>query len=251
MAAFDGVMVARGDLGVELPLEEVPIVQKRAVQMCRESAKPVIVATQMLESMIENSRPTRAEASDVANAILDGADAVMLSGETSVGKHPNLVVQTMASIVAYTEENGLERVPRLPKKKDPSIGEAITKAGVDVAKTLHASFLTAFSETGATARVMSAARPKPRMLVFTPSAAIQQQLSIVWGIKCFLVPPASHTDQMVEQIDAELLANNLAQPGELAVLIAGVPPGIAGSTNGLRVHTIGAGSVERRVGGGV
>ncbi len=174
--AFDGVMVARGDLGVELPLEQVPIVQKRAVQMCREAGKPVIVATQMLESMMENSRPSRAEASDVANAILDGADAVMLSGETSVGKHPNLVVRTMASIVDYTEENGLERLPKLPKRKDVSVAEAITKEAVDVAKTIGASYLIAFTETGQSARVMAASRPRIPMMAFTPNAAVRQQL---------------------------------------------------------------------------
>ncbi len=244
--AFDGVMVARGDLGVELPLAEVPIVQKRAVQMCREASKPVIVATQMLESMMENSRPTRAEASDVANAVLDGADAVMLSGETSVGKHPNLVVQTMASIVSYTEDNGLERMPKLPKKKELRVGEAVTKSAVDVAKSLKADYLAAFTETGVTARIMAATRPKMRMIVFTPSIAVQQQLSVVWGIKTFLVPPASHTDQMVELIDAELLATGLGKEGEIAILIAGVPPGIAGTTNSIRVHRVGAGSVERR-----
>ncbi len=248
VAAFDGIMVARGDLGVELPLEEVPIVQKKAVQMCREAAKPVIVATQMLESMIENSRPTRAEASDVANAVLDGADAVMLSGETSVGKHPNTAVRTMASIVDYTEEHGLDRLPRLPKRKDKGVGFAVTKAGVDVAKTVDAAFLVAFSETGRVARYMAAARPRVRMLVFTPSALTQQQLSVVWGVTCFLVPAASHTDGMVEQIDAELLATGVGRPGELAVVIAGVPPGVSGTTNGLRVHTIGAGSIERTVG---
>ncbi|MGB8019721.1 MAG: pyruvate kinase [Candidatus Nanopelagicales bacterium] len=245
--AFDGIMVARGDLGVELPLEEVPIVQKAAVQRCREAAKPVIVATQMLESMMENSRPTRAEASDVANAILDGADAVMLSGETSVGKHPNLVVRTMARIVDYTEEKGLERLPSLPKKKKPQVGEAVTKAGVDVANALGASYLTAFSESGTTARIMSASRPRIPMMVFTPSASVRQQLALVWGLECFLVPPATHTDQMVEQIDSELLASSKAKPGQLCVLIAGVPPGMPGTTNSLRVHTIGAGSVERQL----
>jgi len=245
--AFDGVMVARGDLGVELPLEEVPIVQKRAIQMCREAHKPVIVATQMLESMMENSRPTRAEASDVANAVLDGADAVMLSGETSVGKHPNLVVETMASIVSFAEENGLERMPRLPKQKVMSISEAVTKSAVDLARRTDANYIAIFTETGRSAREVASSRPKMRMLVFTPSAAVQQQLSVLWGVKCFLVPPSSHTDQMVEQIDAELLAGGMGRAGEIAVIIAGVPPGVAGTTNGLRVHTVGAGSVERPV----
>jgi pyruvate kinase len=183
----------------------------------------------------------------VANAILDGADAVMLSGETSVGKHPNLVVSTMARIVDYTEEMGLERLPKLPKKKDMSIGEAVTKESVDVAKALRASYLIAFSETGLSARIMAASRPKIPMMVFTPNAAIRNQLAVVWGLETFLVPPASHTDQMVEQIDAELLAGDRAQAGQLCVLIAGVPPGIAGTTNSMRVHTIGAGSIERRI----
>jgi pyruvate kinase len=247
VAAFDGVMVARGDLGVELPLEEVPIVQKQAIQMCREANKPVIVATQMLESMMENTRPTRAEASDVANAVLDGADAVMLSGETSVGKHPNVVVQTMAAIVSYAEENGLERMPRLPKKKGLTVSEAVTRSGVDLARRTDASYIAIFTETGRTAREVSSSRPKMRLLAFTPSVAVQQQLSVVWGVECFLVPPAMHTDQMVEQIDAELLAGGVGRAGEVAVIIAGVPPGISGTTNGLRVHHVGAGSVERRV----
>ena len=247
VAAFDGVMVARGDLGVELPLEQVPIVQKRAIQMCREAAKPVIVATQMLESMMENSRPSRAEASDVANAVLDGADAVMLSGETSVGRHPNLVVKTMASIVDYAEENGLERLPKLPKRKDLPVGAIVTKTGVDLAKSLDANYLIVFTETGSAARVMAAARPRIPMMAFTPNAAIRQQLSMVWGMNTSLVPPATHTDQMVEQIDAELLSRFPQCSGDIAVLIAGVPPGQSGTTNMLRVHRIGAGSVERRV----
>jgi pyruvate kinase len=245
--AFDGVMVARGDLGVELPLEQVPIVQKLAVQMCREEAKPVIVATQMLESMMENSRPTRAEASDVANAILDGADAVMLSGETSVGKHPNLVVRTMASIVDYTEENGLERLPKLPKRKDLDVAEAIAKEAVDVAKTIGARHLVAFTETGRSARIMAASRPRIPMMAFTPNVAVRHQLSVVWGMHTSLVAPASHTDQMVEQIDTELLAKDDTRVGERCVLIAGVPPGISGSTNSMRVHVIGSGSIERRL----
>jgi pyruvate kinase len=244
--AFDGVMVARGDLGVEVPLEEVPLVQKQAIQMCREAAKPVIVATQMLESMMQNSRPTRAETSDVANAILDGADAVMLSGETSVGKHPRLAVQTMARIVEFTEDNGLERLPKLPKKPNPATSAAVTKAAVDVAKTLGIPWLTAFTETGRTARIMTSTRPRPRMMVFTPDPAVQHQLAVVWGVEVFLVPPATHTDQMVEQIDAALLTGGRAAPGDVAVLISGVPPGVTGTVNGLRVHVIGGGAIERR-----
>jgi pyruvate kinase len=164
-----------------------------------------------------------------------------------VGKHPNLVVQTMARIVDYTEEQGLERLPKLPKKKVVGVAEAITKESVDVAKTIGASYLVAFTETGQSARVMAASRPRIPMMAFTPNAAIRHQLSVVWGMDVSLVAPAAHTDQMVEQIDAELLSGDRATAGELVVLIAGVPPGIAGTTNSMRVHRIGAGSVERRV----
>jgi pyruvate kinase len=153
----------------------------------------------------------------------------------------------MASIVDYTEENGLERLPKLPKRKNVSVAEAITKEAVDVAKTIGASYLVAFTETGQSARVMAASRPRIPMMAFTPNAAVRNQLAVVWGMHTSLVPPASHTDQMVEQIDAELLARNETRVGERCVLIAGVPPGIAGSTNSMRVHNIGAGSVERRV----
>jgi pyruvate kinase len=249
VSAFDGVMVARGDLGVELPLEEVPIVQKRAIQMCREAAKPVIVATQMLESMMTNTRPTRAEASDVANAVLDGADAVMLSGETSVGKHPNLVVKTMARIVAYSEDHGLERLPKLAKKKDMTTADATTKAAVDLAKNVKAAWLTAFTETGRTACIIASTRPRPGVMVFTPNPSVRNQMSIVWGVRTFLVPPASHTDGMVETIDAELLASHEANPGDIAIVIAGVPPGVSGTVNGLRVHVVGSGSGERALPG--
>ena len=157
--AFDGIMVARGDLGVELPLEAVPIVQKRAVELCRRMAKPVIVATQMLESMIDNPVPTRAETSDVANAVLDGADAVMLSGETSVGKYPVVVVETMARIVDSTEEHGLERIAPLTTKPRTQ-GGAITLAAMEVAEFVEAKYLCIFTESGDTARRMSRLRPQ-------------------------------------------------------------------------------------------
>ena len=156
IAAFDGVMVARGDLGVELPLEAVPLVQKRAIHLCREAGKPVIVATQMLDSMAVANRPTRAEASDVANAVLDGADALMLSGETSVGDHPNLVVETMSRIIEHVETEALHQLPSLSDPWTGSTARALTHAAVDVAEGVDATHLIAFTETGSSARLIVA-----------------------------------------------------------------------------------------------
>src|SRR6478735_831927 len=236
--AFDGIMVARGDLGVELPLEAVPIVQKRAVELCRRMAKPVIVATQMLESMIENPVPTRAETSDVANAVLDGADAVMLSGETSVGKYPVVVVETMAKIVASTEEHGLERILPLTAKPRTQ-GGAITLAAVEVADFVEAKYLCLFTESGDTARRMSRIRSKIPMIAFTPEPAIRRRMALTWGVQSTLVEHVPHTDRMFIQVDDYLLANNLAKVGDKVVVISGSPPGIIGSTNDIRVHKVG------------
>jgi len=236
--AFDSIMVARGDLGVELPLEAVPIVQKRAVEIARRLAKPVIVATQMLESMISSPVPTRAETSDVANAVLDGADAVMLSGETSVGEYPVVTVQTMARIVASTEEHGLERIAPLGSKPRTQ-GGAITLAAVDVAKFVDAKFLCVFTESGDSARRMSRLRSSIPMIAFTPHEAIRRRMALTWGLQTFEVETVTHTDAMFLQVDEILLAEGLAQPGDKVVVIAGSPPGITGSTNDLRVHRIG------------
>src|SRR6187431_1803128 len=236
--AFDGIMVARGDLGVELPLEAVPIVQKRAVELCRRMAKPVIVATQMLESMIENPVPTRAETSDVANAVLDGADAVMLSGETSVGAHPIVVVETMARIVESTEDHGLERILPLTAKPRTQ-GGAITLAAVEVADFVDAKFLCLFTESGDTARRMSRIRSKIPMLAFTPLPAIRRRMALTWGVKSTLVEHVTHTDRMFIQVDDYLLTNDLAKVGDKVVVISGSPPGIVGSTNDIRVHKVG------------
>ncbi|RDB48008.1 pyruvate kinase, partial [Tsukamurella tyrosinosolvens] len=180
--AFDAVMVARGDLGVELPLEEVPLVQKRAIQIARENAKPVIVATQMLESMIENSRPTRAEASDVANAVLDGADAVMLSGEVSVGKYPIETVRTMAKIVCAVEdvEDGAPSVPPLnhvPRTK-PGI---LSYAARDIGERLNAKALVAFTQSGDTVRRLARLHTRLPLLAFTPLPEVRSQLALSWG----------------------------------------------------------------------
>jgi pyruvate kinase len=238
--AFDGVMVARGDLGVELPLEMVPLVQKRAVQMCREAGKPVIVATQMLDSMITANRPTRAEVSDVANAVLDGADALMLSGETSVGEHPSLVVETMARIIEHVEQEALASLPLLVDERVGSTARALTHAAVGVADDVDAAYLIAFTETGLSARLISRWRNVTNLLAFTPNPRVRSQLSLVWGVETFLVPQVTHTDDMVQQVDRSLLEIGRATVGERVVIVAGVPPGVPGTTNGMRVHRLGS-----------
>ena len=236
--AFDGIMVARGDLGVELPLDQVPLVQKTAVQMCREDAKPVIVATQMLDSMIENARPTRAEASDVANAVLDGADAVMLSGETSIGKYPILTVSTMARIITTTEAGGLG-VPRL--QHDPKThGGALTVAASQIARMIGAKALVAFSQTGDTVRRLARLHCDLPLLAFTPVPEVEHQLALSWGVETFHMPFVQHTDDMFRQVDQALIGLGRADPGDYVVVVAGSPPGTPGSTNTLRVHQLGS-----------
>ncbi len=236
--AFDAVMVARGDLGVELPFEEVPLVQKLAIEIARRNAKPVIVATQVLESMIENSRPTRAEVSDCANAVLDGADAIMLSGETSVGKWPIEAVTAMARIIESTEEHGLERVPGLGTRPR-TVGGAVTAAAAEIGELLGARYLVTFTHSGDSAKRLSRIRSKLPMLAFTPMQDTRSQLTLTWGIETYLVPMARHTDEMAAQVDDSLLENGRCAPGDTVVIVAGSPPGIPGSTNALRVHHIG------------
>ncbi|MEP7369221.1 MAG: pyruvate kinase, partial [Dermatophilaceae bacterium] len=236
--AFDAVMVARGDLGVELPFEEVPLVQKLAIEMTRRNAKPVIVATQVLDSMIESPRPTRAEVSDCANAVLDGADAIMLSGETSVGKWPIKAVATMAKIIESTEEHGLERVPGLGTHPH-TVGGAVTAAAEEIGRLLGAKYLVTFTLSGDSAKRLSRLRSKLPMLAFTPTQATRSQLSLTWGIETYLVPMVRHTDEMARQVDESLLESGRCAVGDLVVIVAGSPPGIPGSTNALRVHRIG------------
>ncbi|WP_328392332.1 pyruvate kinase [Nocardia sp. NBC_00416] len=235
--AFDAVMVARGDLGVELPLEQVPIVQKRAIQMARENAKPVIVATQMLESMIENSRPTRAEASDVANAVLDGADAVMLSGETSVGKYPIETVRTMARIVhaVETESTSVPPLTHTPRTKRG----VISYAARDIGERLNAKALVAFTQSGDTVRRLARLHTPLPLLAFTPLPEVRSQLALTWGTETFIVPTVDSTDAMIQQVDQALLSMNRYTKGDLVVIVAGSPPGTVGSTNLIHVHRIG------------
>jgi pyruvate kinase len=244
LESFDAIMIARGDLGVELPLEEVPLVQKSAIQLARQIGKPVIVATQMLESMITSSRPTRAEASDVANAVLDGADALMLSGETSVGENPVGVVETMARIIEHVEEEALEQLPELQTESQGSTGRALTTAAVAVGKAIAAKYLIAFTETGRSVRLMARHRSSTQILAFATAQRVQRQLSLVWGAETFHAATVKHTDEMVATVDRHLTSNKLAKYGELVVVVAGVPPGVPGTTNGMRVHKVGTGADE-------
>ncbi|MEU2153589.1 pyruvate kinase [Streptomyces sp. NPDC019396] len=241
VAAFDGIMVARGDLGVEMPLEQVPIVQKRAIKLAKRNAKPVIVATQMLDSMVDNSRPTRAEASDVANAVIDGTDAVMLSGETSVGSYPVETVRTMSRIVAAAEEDILARgLPPLTERNKPRTqGGAVARAAAEIGDFLGARFLVAFTQSGDTVRRLSRYRSPIPLLAFTPDPATRSRLNLTWGVEAFLVPQAASTDAMVDQVDEELLRIGRCVKGDIVVITAGSPPGVSGSTNLVRVHHIG------------
>jgi pyruvate kinase len=237
--AFDAFMVARGDLGVELPLEEVPLVQKKIVTAARRWAKPVIVATQMLESMISAPRPTRAEASDVANAVLDGADAVMLSGETSVGEYPVRTVETMARIVENTELHGLDQMQDINWDPHTTSG-VITKAAAEVAARMGAKFLVAFTHSGDAARRLVRLRSPIPVLAFTPIESTRAALTLSWGIESFLTEMVAHTDDMIRQVDAALTESGRIADGELAIIVAGSPPGVAGHTNMIRVRRIGA-----------
>ena len=236
--AFDGIMVARGDLGVEMPIEDVPMVQKRCVELARDAAKPVIVATQMLDSMITNSRPTRAEATDCANAVLDGADALMLSGETSVGDFAIEAVETMARIIEKTEQEGLDRIRPLihaPRTK----GGAITKAAAEVGEILNAKYLVTFTQSGDSARRISRLRSRLPILAITPEEGTYNRLALSWGIEPLISPMVKHTYDMVLQADRILIDTKRAVVGEQVMIIAGAPPGIPGSTNAMRVHTVG------------
>ena len=236
--AFDGIMVARGDLGVELPIEEVPLVQKHCIELAREAAKPVIVATQMLDSMITNSRPTRAEATDCANAVLDGADALMLSGETSVGEFAIEAVQTMARIISHTEQGGMDMIR--PMKSTPKTkGGAITKAATEVGAIVGAKYLVTFTQSGDSARRTARLRSPIPILAFTPEVGTYNRMALDWGVEPELTPMVKHTDEMVMQADTLLLKSKRCSEGELVVIVAGSPPGIPGSTNAMRVHRVG------------
>ena len=237
----DGIMVARGDLGVEIPAEEVPLLQKRIIEKCNRLGKPVITATQMLESMIQNPRPTRAEASDVANAIFDGTDAIMLSGETAVGKYPVEAVKMMAKI-AECSEKALNYEEILSKKRlvqTRTVTDSISYATCAMAHDLEASAIITATQTGYTSIMVSKYRPKAPVIAVTPRESIKRKMALIWGVKSVMTVETKTTDEMISAAVNFTLAAGLIKSGDLVVITAGVPVGIHGTTNLIRVHTVG------------
>ena len=245
LAESDGVMVARGDLGVEVALEKVPAIQKTIIQRARSMGKFVITATQMLESMIENATPTRAEVSDIANAIYDGTDAVMLSAETSTGKHPVEAVSVMDRIAVETEMNLRYRgYQELPAMANPTHAETIADSAYRAGRYLGVAAIAVFTATGGTARLISRFRPPVPIYAFTPFEEVAQQLSMIYGVTPIIVPNVGSTDEMLLQMDQELQRLGYIKPNDQVVFVSGQPIGQPGSTNMLKLHR----AVERAKG---
>ncbi len=234
----DGVMVARGDLGVEIPTEDVPIAQKRIIKMCNAQSKPVITATQMLESMIVNPRPTRAEATDIANAILDGTDAIMLSGETTIGKYPLEAVGVMHRIAQRIEtvqaDLGSKAWKELPLMENS--GEAIAKACVQISEQVNVGVIVASTSSGSTARRISKYRPKAQIIATTPNEQTFQRLALVWGVIPVLIQKTMDTDEMIELSVEKTVERGIVRKGDQIIITAGIPWGIPGTTNMLKIH---------------
>ncbi|REE82685.1 pyruvate kinase [Paenibacillus taihuensis] len=237
----DGLMVARGDLGVEIPAEEVPLVQKKMIQKCNLAGKPVITATQMLDSMQRNPRPTRAEASDVANAVFDGTDAIMLSGETAAGKYPVESVQTMSRIAVRAEEtlNYREIFTRQANAQQTTVTEAISQAVANSALDLNAKAIITSTESGYTARMISKYRPKSPIIAVTPAQQVMRRLALIWGVTPVLGTPAQTTDEMFDIAVQGGISSGMVKLGDTVIITAGVPVGRSGSTNLIKIHTIG------------
>jgi pyruvate kinase len=232
--AFEGILVARGDLGVQMPLERVPLVQKQALRLARERGKPSIVATQMLESMIRETRPTRAEASDVANATLDGADCLMLTAETAMGQHPVEATATMARLILAAEE--MQSWDETRGRNHPqSVAEAIAHTAARLARLLDARAIVAYTRSGTTARQLASRRQPVPLFAFTPTDAIRNQLALVWGIESFKAPGARDTDAIMAQVNRAMLGSAGCSDGDRIVVVAGTPPGVPGNTNLIRV----------------
>jgi pyruvate kinase len=236
IAAADGIMVARGDLGVEVSPEQVPLLQKKIIKACNLAERPVITATQMLETMIEKPQPTRAEASDVANAILDGTDCVMLSGETAMGKYPVQAVEVMTRI-AIQAETLLN--PVLPDVYTSTEGESVAHAACRAAEEQRARAIVAFTQSGSTALLVSKHRPGASIIAATPVERIGRLVSLYWGVTPLLLKTRKTTDDMIASVERTMLRQKLVEPRDLIVITAGVPVGVAGSTNMMKIHHVG------------
>ncbi|MBI5643278.1 MAG: pyruvate kinase [Deltaproteobacteria bacterium] len=238
----DGIMIARGDLGVELAAEEVPVLQKKLISKANEAGKLVITATQMLESMIENPRPTRAEASDVANAVFDGTDALMLSGETAVGKYPIKAVEMMVKIAREAEEAALAQKHLLRRKKPVagSFAQAVAFAANAASNEVNSKAIVVFTQTGETARLLSKLRPTTRIIAFTPLETTWRRLALVWGVEPFTIEFGLHTDEMICRGEAALLDYGIAGLGDTIVVVSGTKVGMRGATNMMKIDWIGS-----------
>jgi pyruvate kinase len=232
-------MVARGDLGVEFSPERVPVIQREILGLARRHERPVIVATEMMQSMTTASRPTRAEASDVATAVFEGTDAVMLSGETATGAHPALVVRTMARIIAEAEQSRFYAPPvrELGDARAP-IAQAIARGACQIARQVGAKVIVAFTETGRSAQYVSQARPDVSIIGLSPSNQTLRRLCLMWGVVPWYVEPLRDSDQMIDRAHALLLASGIVSPGDTFVTIFGAPVGVAGSTNAIHVKVV-------------
>ena len=241
LKAADGVMVARGDLGVELPPEEVPLTQKRIIAEANRQFVPVITATQMLESMVDSPRPTRAEASDVANAVLDGSDALMLSGETAVGKYPAEAVTMMHRIICAAETQLLQQRPVYEGRGEgeESIAHAVSDAACLAAADVGAKAIVVFTQTGSTALFVSKRRPIAPIIAFTPDERVQRRLSLLWGVVPYCLPFVDSTDELIRLMDERLEAEGIARQGDVVVIVAGIPLSARGRANFLKVHIVG------------
>ncbi len=237
VAASDGVMVARGDLGVEFPPERVPVIQRQILGVARRVRRPVIVATEMLQSMTKSSRPTRAEASDVANAVYSGTDAVMLSGETATGDYPIQSASMMSRIAMEAEKSPFyEQVPYASRAT--SVGEAIARGACNTAREIGARFLVAFTESGTSAMTVSLARPSVPIIAFSQNVKTRRRMALFWGVIPREMPPMNDMDSQVDWCTGDLMAAGLASPGERVVIVCGAPIGVSGSTNTIRVHVL-------------
>jgi pyruvate kinase len=238
IAASDGVMVARGDLGVEFPPERVPVIQRQILSVARRVRRPVIVATEMLQSMTKSSRPTRAEASDVANAVFSGTDALMLSGETATGDHPTLAAAMMTRIASEAETSAFfESAPYATRAT--SMAEAIARGACNTAREIGAKYVVAFTESGMSAMNVSLARPSVPIVAFSHNAKTRRRMALFWGVLPRECPPVHDSDSLVDWCTGDLLASGLASPGERVVIVFGAPIGVSGSTNSIRLHVIG------------